>query len=94
MSELRESTKNMEVHIKIYDGGVENGDLEQFYSDNAEIRNIVKTQWRHLIFGARSRHTFLRCTRGQRRITSCKNGVSVPSKRCSSWSGLVSVEVG
>ena len=27
MSGLGENTKNMEVQIKIYDGGVENGDL-------------------------------------------------------------------
>jgi hypothetical protein len=47
-----------------------------------------------LIFGDRLRRTFLRCTSGQRISTSCKNGVNVPSKRCSSWQGFLSVEVG
>ena len=40
MSELGESTKNMEVHIKIYDGGVENGDLEQFYSERPKFGTL------------------------------------------------------
>ena len=64
----------------------ESGDLTFSQCRNSEhCEDAVAT----VIFGARLRRTFLRCTRGQRSNTSWKNGVSLPSKRCSSWSILL-----